>query len=98
MRRTSFLPVITAASAVVLGLVLPATAASAHVPAAAPSGTTVAGAPAAVGAVTIRPRFTTKPGSPYKAGKRITVNYAGFPANITVLIAVCKAGATPASP
>jgi hypothetical protein len=95
MRRSSFIPVATAAVAVTLGLMLPTGAASATsaAPSSAASGTVAAAsAPAAVGALTIRPRYTTKPGSPYRKGQRVKVTFAGFPANLTLLLSVCRAG------
>jgi hypothetical protein len=94
MRRTSFIPVVTAALAITVGLLLPAGAQAAPPASAAASGTVAASAtaPTIRGALTINPRFTTKPKGPWKKGKRITVNFAGFPANLTMLVAVCRAG------
>jgi hypothetical protein len=93
MRRTSLIPVFTAAVAVTIGLLLPTGSASAVAPASAASGAVVAAAaPASVGTLTIKPRYTTKPKAPYRKGQRIKVKFAGFPANLTMLIAVCRAG------
>lgn len=96
MRRTSIITVFTAALAVTAGLLLPTGAASA---APAPSASVASGsvaaasvAPAVHGALTIRPRFTTTPARPWRKGKRVKVKFAGFPANLTMLIAVCRAG------
>lgn len=96
MRRTSFIPVLTAAVAVTVGLLLPPGAASATgaTGTAAASGTVAAAAvaPTVQGALTIKPRYTTKPKAPYRKGQRIKVKFAGFPANLTMLVAVCRAG------
>jgi hypothetical protein len=96
MRRTSLIPVFTAALAVTVGLLLPSGSASAAgaAPAARTSGAVAAAAvaPTVTGALTIKPRYTTKPKAPYRKGQRIKVKFAGFPANLTMLIAVCRAG------
>ena len=96
MRRTSIIPVFTAALAVTVGLLLPTGAASAApAPSASAASGTVAAAsvaPTVHGALTIRPRFTTTPSKPWRKGKRVKVTFAGFPANLTMLLTVCRAG------